>query len=73
MDVVISPVSSKGSDRQIQLAITAQKSVSLHFEGAGRDSQIYSKELYLWSQDQPEEDIKDGRRGCVLRFLVMLN
>lgn len=51
--------SSKGSDRQIQLAITAQKSVSLQFEAAGRDAQTYSKELYLWGQEAPE-DIKDG-------------
>lgn len=50
---------SKGPDRQIQLAITAQKSVALQFEGAGRDAQVYSKELYLWGQDQTE-DIKDG-------------
>lgn len=52
-------LSSKGPDRQVQLAITAQKSLSLQFEAAGRDAQVYSKELYLWGQDQPE-DIKDG-------------
>jgi hypothetical protein len=52
-------ISSKGPERQVQLAITAQKSVSLQFEAAGRDSQVYSKELFLWAQDQPE-DIKDG-------------
>jgi len=52
-------ISSKGPDRQVQLAITAQKSVSLQFEAAGRHSQVYSKELYLWGQEQPE-DIKDG-------------
>lgn len=56
-------ISSKGSDRQIQLAITAQKSVSLQFEAAGRDAQTYSKELYLWGQEAPE-DIKDGEYIC---------
>ena len=58
--------SSKGPDRQVQLAITAQKSVSLQFEAAGRDLQVYSKELYLWGQDQPE-DIKDGAAPSTIK------
>lgn len=60
---------SKGNDRQIQLAITAQKSVSLQFEAAGRDAQTYSKELYLWGQEQTD-DIKDVTdRAAYLNFV----
>ena len=61
--------SSKGPDRQVQLAITAQKSVSLQFEAAGRDLQVYSKELYLWGQDQPE-DIKDGASPPTIKSTI---
>lgn len=60
---------SKGNDRQIQLAITAQKSVSLQFEAAGRDAQTYSKELYLWGQEQTD-DIKDGTH---MHHLILLD
>lgn len=55
-----SVIYSKGDDRQVQLAIIAQKSVLLDYESVGRDAQVYSKELYLWGQEQQSEDIKDG-------------
>lgn len=47
--------------RQLQINITNAKGVALDYEGIGRDSKALSKDLFLWGQQDQEEDIKDGK------------
>ncbi|OSD03616.1 hypothetical protein PYCCODRAFT_1476997 [Trametes coccinea BRFM310] len=42
----------------VQKIITAEKGVALSFDGVGHDARSFSKELYMWGQNE-DEDIKD--------------
>ncbi|MBW0511225.1 hypothetical protein O181_050940 [Austropuccinia psidii MF-1] len=54
---------------KIHLLIKAQKGLSTDLEALARDSQIASKQLYLWSIDQSDQAIKDvGDRLAYLTY-----
>ncbi|KAF8343052.1 Eisosome component PIL1-domain-containing protein [Cantharellus anzutake] len=47
-------------DKQIQLLILGQKNLVYDYDNVGRNGKTFSKELYIWGQEQTDE-IKDGK------------
>ena len=49
----------RSSTTPLQKVITTQKGVAIDFDNIARDTQAYSKELYIWGREEAE-DLKDG-------------
>lgn len=49
----------RSSTTPVQKIVTTAKGVAIDYDNVSRETQAYSKELYVWGQTE-QDDVKDG-------------